>query len=63
MNDPMYVSRAEIRIVSGTHRRARLEAGAEFDTGVHGPIKRHFRLDSEKDLPLPVDFIVAATGA
>ena len=63
MSEPMYVSTSRITVVAGTHRRAVLDAGAEFDTGVHGPIKRHFRLDTEPDLPLPVDFVVAATGA
>jgi hypothetical protein len=31
--------------------------------GVHGPIKQLFKLDDMKDLPLPVDYIAAATGA
>jgi hypothetical protein len=60
---PLYVSRATVRKIEGAHRRARLEAGAEIDLGVHGPIKSHFRLEAEKDLPLPVDYVVAATGA
>jgi hypothetical protein len=63
MTAPMYVSRSRITIVGGTHRRAVLDAGAEFDTGVHGPIKEHFGLGGEPDLPLPVDYVVAATGA
>ena len=61
MTDPFYVSRAEIEKVDGVHRRARLEVGASFDMGVHGAIKEHYNLDT-KDLPLPVDYIVAATG-
>jgi hypothetical protein len=61
--EPMYVSRARIEKIEGTHRRVHLENGTEFDLGVHGPIKSHFRLDAEKDLPLPVDYVVAATGA
>lgn len=60
---PLYVSRATVEKIRGTHRRVRLNAGAEIDVGVHGAIKRHFKLDAEQDLPLPVDFIVAATGA
>jgi hypothetical protein len=32
------------------------------DFGVHGAIKKFFRLDREPDLPLPVDFLVAAAG-
>jgi hypothetical protein len=63
MNEPFYVSRASIDIVKNTHRRVQLEAGGAFDMGVHGPVKRHYKLDDEKDLPLPVDYIVGATGA
>ncbi|WP_420635225.1 hypothetical protein [Candidatus Palauibacter sp.] len=33
-----------------------------YRLGVHGPIKSHYRIDA-KDLPLPVDYQVAATGA
>lgn len=61
MNGPFYVSRGEVTRVEGLHRRARIAAGTEFSMGVHGPIKEHYRLDA-KDLPLPVDYIVAATG-
>jgi hypothetical protein len=60
--DPIYTARAEITRLEGTHRQARLEDGTVVDFGVHGPIKAHFRLDDEKNLPLPVDYIVAATG-
>ena len=63
MTEPFYVSRARIEVIEGTHRRMHLEAGGTCDTGVHGPVKSHFRLDNEKNLPLPVDYIVAATGA
>lgn len=63
MTEPLYTARSEIRKIEGAHRRARLHDGTEVDFGVHGPIKRHFRLDEPKDLPLPVDYIVAATGA
>lgn len=62
MNQPFYVARARIEKVEGVHRRARLEAGITFDFGVHGPIKRHYHLEGVPDLPLPVDYIVAATG-
>lgn len=57
----MYTTRVTVRKVEGVHRRAALETGHEFDMGVHGPIKEHYRIDA-KDLPLPVDYIVAATG-
>jgi hypothetical protein len=63
MTEPLYTSHAEIRKIEGVHRRARLEQGTEVDFGVHGPIRRHFKLESPTDLPLPVDYIVAATGA
>lgn len=62
MSEPIYVSRSSVRKIEGTHRRARLEGGIEFEFGVHGPVKRYFRLDDQKDLPLPVDYIVAATA-
>lgn len=63
MSEPMYVSRSIVEVVRGTHRRVTLEAGAAFETGVHGAIKHHFKLNDEPDLPLPVDFVVGATGA
>ena len=62
MSEPMYIARAEVRKVEGVHRRARLEDGTEVDFGVHGPIKEHYRLHDQKNLPLPVDYIVAATA-
>jgi hypothetical protein len=62
VSEPIYVARAEISKVAGVHRRARLEDGTVLDFGVHGPIKAHYRLDDEKNLPLPVDYIVAATA-
>lgn len=61
MSEPFYVARARVGKVEGVHRRARLETGAEFEMGVHGAVKEHYRIDA-KDLPLPVDYIVAATG-
>jgi hypothetical protein len=62
MSEPFYVARAEVRKVDGVHRRARLEDGTEVEFGVHGAIKKHYRLDDQRDLPLPVDYIVAATA-
>ncbi len=62
MSDAFYVSRAEIEKIEGVHRRARLEAGAVVDFGVHGVIKTHYKLHDAADLPLPVDFVVAAAG-
>ena len=61
MTEPFYTPHAEVWKSEGVHRRARLETGAEFDMGVHGPIKDHYRLGGP-DLPLPVDYMVALTG-
>ena len=61
MTEPFYVSRASIEKIEGVHRRAHQEAGTTFDIGVHGAIKEHYRIDA-KDLPLPVDYIVACTA-
>jgi hypothetical protein len=61
-DDPFYVSRVKVRKIAGTHRRATLEDGTTFDFGVHGTVKQHYRLDREPELPLPVDYIVAATA-
>jgi hypothetical protein len=63
MTEPFYVSSARVSKIEGVHRRAFLEAGTTIDVGVHGAIKKHYRLDDEADLPLPVDYVVACTGA
>jgi len=62
MSDPLYVSRVTLRQMGTLHRRARLATGEDLDFGVHGPIRELFRLNPERELPLPVDYIVAATG-
>lgn len=62
MTEPFYTARSYVWKVQGTHRQARLEDGTIIDFGVHGPVKAHYRLDGEKNLPLPVDYIVAATA-
>lgn len=61
MTDPFYTSRVTVEKVAGVHRRAALPTGARFDMGVHGPVKEHYRIDAP-DLPLPVDYIVAAAA-
>ncbi len=61
VSEPFYVSRGRVTKVAGVHRTAEISAGARFEMGVHGPIKEHYRIDA-RDLPLPVDYIVAATG-
>ena len=60
MSDPFYVARASVVKVDGLHRRATLPVGPDVDFGVHGPIKAHYGLDSQPNLPLPVDYLVAA---
>lgn len=62
MSEPFYVARAEVTKIAGVHRRARLQTGEQVDFGVHGAIKKHYRLDGAPDLPLPVDYIAAAVG-
>lgn len=63
MSEPLYIARASVEKVEGVHRRVRMAAGTTAEMGVHGPIREHFGLTDTRDLPLPVDYIVAATGA
>jgi hypothetical protein len=44
-------------------RRVHIEAGPMLECGVHGPVKKHYKLDHLPDVPLPVDYLAAATGA
>lgn len=60
MSEPLYTARARVDKVDGIHRRGTLEDGTSVDFGVHGPIKAHYGLDSLPNLPLPVDYLVAA---
>jgi hypothetical protein len=62
MSEPFYLARARVSKVEGVHRRAVLETGTAVDFGVHGAVKQHYRLDDVKNLPLPVDYIVAAAA-
>lgn len=62
MSEPFYVARVSVQKVAGAHRRATLPGGSTIDFGVHGPVKERYRLDAEPDLPLPVDYIVAAAA-
>ena len=62
MPEPLYVSHAHIDVVGPLQRRADLPLGATAEFGVHGPIAELFHLNPEPPLPLPVDYIVAATG-
>jgi len=61
MSEPMYVSRATLTPAGKLHRHAVLAAGAEAEFGVHGPIAEFFKLSPPRPLPLPVDYVVAAT--
>jgi len=62
MSEPLYIARSRVDKVDGLHRRATLEDGTTLDFGVHGPIKAHYGLDSQPNLPLPVDYLVAAAA-
>ncbi|CAN5213966.1 MAG: hypothetical protein H0W36_00110 [Gemmatimonadetes bacterium] len=61
MSEPFYTSSVKVEKVAGVHRRATIPTGVRFDMGVHGPIREHYRIDAP-DLPLPVDYIVAAAA-
>ncbi len=62
MDEPFYVARAEVGKLAGVHRRALLEDGTALEFGVHGSVKSHYGLESEPNLPLPVDYVVAAAA-
>ena len=63
MSDPFYVSEAEVEKIKGVHRRATLSAtNVTFEIGVHGPIKSHYGLEDQPNLPLPVDYVVASAA-
>lgn len=62
MSEPLYVARATVSPAGTLHRHAELEAGGSADFGVHGPIAEFFKLSPPRPLPLPVDYVVAATA-
>ena len=62
MSEALYVSRITVDKLGSLHRRAHLPLGVTADFGVHGPIVQLFQLQPERELPLPVDFIVAAAA-
>ena len=62
MSEPFYVSHAALDKVGSLHRRAHLPLGTTIEMGVHGAIVPLYRLNPERELPLPVDYIVAATA-
>ena len=57
----LYTSSVSITKAAG-ERRAVLPTGEMLRFGVHGPIAAHYKLDPVDPLPLPVDYVVAATG-
>lgn len=62
MSDPFYLAKAGVAKVDGVHRRATLEDGTTLELGVHGPVKDMYGLESQPNLPLPVDYLVAAAA-
>jgi len=62
MESHLYVAHASVENAGSLHRRGRIATGVTVDFGVHGPIKEFYHLQPERELPLPVDYIVAATG-
>ena len=62
MSEALYTSRCTVEVLGSLHRRATLETGQTFEMGVHGPIREFYRLEPERELPLPVDYIVAAAA-
>lgn len=61
MSEAFYVVESSARKIRGVHRRVTLPTGEEVELGVHGPVKDLYGIDAD-DLPLPVDYMVAATG-
>lgn len=62
MSEPLYVSNVTLEKAGSLHRVAHLPLGATAEMGVHGAIVPFYRLSPERELPLPVDYIVAATA-
>jgi hypothetical protein len=62
MTQPVYVAHAALEQLARLRRRATLAAGGVAEFGVHGPLREHYRLETDREAPFPVDYIVAATG-
>jgi hypothetical protein len=62
MSEPFYVSHVTLDKVDSLHRRAHLPLDTTIEMGVHGAIVPFYRLSPARELPLPVDYIVAATA-
>lgn len=58
----LYVSTVTVDRVGGVHRSGTLPTGDRMEMGVHGPIAAHYKMDALPPLPLPVDYVVAATA-
>lgn len=59
---PLYVATSRVELAGPLHRRASLALGATAEFGVHGAICQHYKLTPPRELPLPVDYIVAAAA-
>ena len=62
MSDVVYTARARIDQVARFERLAHVATDASAPMGVHGPMREFYRLETPRERPLPVDWIVAATG-
>jgi hypothetical protein len=62
MSEALYVSNVTLAKAGSLHRVAHLPLGATAEMGVHGAIVPFYRLQPERELPLPVDYIVAAAA-
>jgi hypothetical protein len=61
-DDFKHVSITQVERMTGVEKTAVLPTGQRVDFGVNGDIKKLYNIDT-RDLPLPVDYIVASTGA
>ena len=60
---PVTLYTSSVSITKGAaERQAVLPTGETIRFGVHGPVAAHYKLDPVDPLPLPVDYVVAATG-
>jgi len=60
MSEAFYTARSSVQRVEGLHRRGTLEDGTTLEFGVHGVVKSHYGLETQANLPLPVDYLVTA---
>lgn len=62
MDEALYTARVSVAPVAHLVRRAGLPTGVTIEMGVHGPIVGFYRLSPEREVALPVDYVVAAAG-